>query len=86
MTGAYREILTSFLSLTECLILYKCLDINECLENPCAKNADCENTDGNFTCTCRALAGYTGDGFNCSRKLSLVLFRGYVFPEKFIIY
>ncbi|XP_042892824.1 stabilin-2-like [Penaeus japonicus] len=41
-------------------------DINECLTNNggCDVNADCTDTDGSYTCTCKT--GYTGDGFNCS--------------------
>ncbi|XP_042963779.1 wall-associated receptor kinase-like 1 [Carya illinoinensis] len=39
-----------------------CQDINECisLPKPCAGNATCNNTDGNYTCTCRH--GFEGDG------------------------
>ncbi|XP_076821613.1 uncharacterized protein LOC143468345 isoform X3 [Clavelina lepadiformis] len=40
-------------------------DIDECnlnLDN-CDENAECTNTDGSFTCTCKS--GYTGDGMNC---------------------
>ena len=37
-------------------------DINECSDKlpPCLTNAICENTPGNFTCTCPE--GYGGDG------------------------
>jgi hypothetical protein len=38
------------------------LDINECRLNPCHLNADCNNNEGSYTCTCRT--GYTGDGVN----------------------
>jgi len=30
--------------------------------------ADCNNTEGGFTCTCQN--GYIGDGFNCTGKLN----------------
>ena len=36
-------------------------DTNECLRNPCGKNAECSNTEGSYQCTCRA--GLTGDPF-----------------------
>lgn len=38
-------------------------DINECDSSPCDTNAECENTDGSFVCTCNI--GYSGDGFTC---------------------
>ena len=46
-------------------------DINECkrkLDN-CDANADCSNTVGNFTCTCKD--GYEGDGVSCTGKYNL---------------
>ncbi|CAH1238379.1 FBN3 [Branchiostoma lanceolatum] len=39
-------------------------DVNECVDNPCHEFADCANTDGSYTCTCRD--GYTGDGTTCT--------------------
>ena len=42
-----------------------CTNQNECLgSNPCDTNAQCDDTVGSFTCTCKA--GYTGDGTSCS--------------------
>ncbi len=43
-------------------------DINECVGNPCDDNADCVDTPGSFTCTCRD--GFTGDGFTCEGTVS----------------
>jgi len=42
------------------------LDINECLTNNggCDANADCTNTIGSRTCTCKS--GYSGNGLNCA--------------------
>ena len=46
-------------------------DFDECATNTseCDNNADCIDTDGSFTCSCRI--GYTGDGMTCSSKLTL---------------
>jgi len=40
-------------------------DIDECsvYNDSCHAQAFCNNTEGNFTCTCQS--GYIGDGFNC---------------------
>ena len=43
------------------------LDVDECMKDPgsCHQNANCINTEGNFSCVC--LNGYAGDGQrNCS--------------------
>ena len=57
-------------------------DIDECAEgtNNCDCNANCNNTVGSFTCTCRS--GFTGDGFLCS-SLPFVQFQFpmYTFTE-----
>ena len=43
-----------------------CTDIDECDINThqCHNHADCANTAGDYTCTCRA--GFTGDGRACT--------------------
>ena len=45
-------------------------DIDECA-NPetsnCGTNAECSNTEGSYTCSCRV--GFTGDGKNCAGNL-----------------
>jgi len=40
-------------------------DIDECATNNggCSADADCSNTPGSYTCTCKP--GYTGDGVSC---------------------
>jgi len=46
------------------------LDVNECSTNNggCSLNANCANTIGSFTCTCKD--GYSGNGFTCSGILT----------------
>lgn len=39
-------------------------DIDECQTGRCHQDAVCYNTEGSFTCQCKA--GYYGDGFSCS--------------------
>lgn len=42
-------------------------DMNECdLANDCDPDAECVNSDGSYTCTCRD--GYSGDGKTCESK------------------
>ena len=40
-------------------------DVNECItgEHNCDANADCNNTEGSFECTCKG--GYSGNGVDC---------------------
>ena len=45
------------------IISYFQLDLDECLDHPCDKNATCSNTIGSFNCTCNK--GFEGDGKNC---------------------
>lgn len=37
-----------------------CIDINECISQPCVGNATCSDTDGSFFCRCKT--GFVGDG------------------------
>jgi len=48
---------------------FGCADIDECEVNNggCHMQAICNNTEGNFTCTCQS--GFTGDGFTCRGAL-----------------
>ena len=42
----------------------ECANVDECATaGACDEHADCADTDGSFTCTCRT--GYTGDGLHC---------------------
>ena len=55
-------------------------DVNECLSNPCSVDADCQNTDGSFTCTCKD--GFNGTGIICDGNLN----KGSVIKLKIIIH
>ena len=42
------------------------IDIDECpVPDVCDINAQCDNTDGSFTCICNT--GYTGNGGSCCK-------------------
>ena len=46
------------------------IDIDECvvsMDNDCDTDANCTNTPGNYSCTCKE--GYTGDGMTCDGEL-----------------
>ena len=46
------------------LAVKKCFDVNECfVDNQCSARADCINTFGSYSCSCKT--GYTGDGAAC---------------------
>ena len=55
---------------TFCIML---LDIDECSNgsHDCDVNANCTNTNGSHSCTCRE--GYTGKGESCQGKIRLDL-------------
>ena len=46
-------------------------DIEECLagNHTCSSDAKCINTDGSYSCFCKA--GYVGDGRDCSGQVSV---------------
>ena len=40
-------------------------DVNECEEeNECDANAECQDTDGSYRCTCKS--GFFGNGYKCT--------------------
>ena len=43
-------------------------DTDECSADskPCDENADCTNSEGSYSCTCKQ--GFTGDGTTCEGK------------------
>ena len=45
-----------------------CLDVDECTASPsvCDVNANCKNTRGSYSCTCKT--GFSGDGKTCRGK------------------
>ena len=56
------------LRLQALISLFNKSDIDECPADtsPCDANADCTNTDGSFSCTCKK--GFTGDGVSCQGR------------------
>ena len=46
-------------------LIYVLPDVNECSadSNPCDDNADCSNTEGSYSCSCKS--GFTGNGTTC---------------------
>ena len=51
------------------IIIVYISDVDECQNdtmNDCDDNADCFDTEGSFTCTCRD--GYSGTGVQCQGK------------------
>ena len=49
------------------LLIKTYLGTNKCSLNPCSVDANCQNTDGSFTCTCKD--GFIGTGFVCNGSL-----------------
>ena len=50
----------------DCLIGYageECININECLKNPCRTNSECKDTDGSYDCPC--ITGFYESGSFC---------------------
>lgn len=50
------------------------LDFDECLTEPgpCGDNANCNNTDGSYICSCKK--GFTGDGITCEGRRGVIIF------------
>ena len=73
----HKKCLSPRSNVCECTEGYKfsnssvCIDVDECLNEPCDQNADCANEHGNFSCTCSF--GYSGDGMSCSVANQTVL-------------
>ena len=74
MKGQYIFSLSCWIHLVEANLLsmithFEVSDINECTDGShnCNINADCNNTPGSFTCSCKA--GYQGDGIICTGKI-----------------
>ena len=64
-----------FLYIHSCIIIHFvgfCFtDVNECVlaTHNCDVNANCTNTVGSFNCSCNT--GYSGDGVNCSKLITV---------------
>ena len=56
-------------------ILSNFLDIDECTDggHDCHTDANCANSPGTFSCTCKP--GYTGNGTSCTGKLIEIICR-----------
>ena len=50
------------------VVIFAFADVDECTRgaDSCHENATCNNTEGNYTCSCNT--GHTGDGFVCTSK------------------
>lgn len=58
-----------------------------CLENSCDTNATCipdPSSDIGYTCRCQS--GYTGNGFNCSKKGNYILFISFLYNSNTTFY
>ena len=53
-------------TLTVTLYVASVVDIDECDNDPCAREADCHNLPGTYECVCAR--GYLGDGVTCSEE------------------
>ena len=51
--------------------MWKFSDIDECIANPCDKNAMCKNSKGSYTCTCNY--GFIGDGTTCTGIICMMI-------------
>ena len=69
ITRCYSNFTTDFQTMPHLFLL----DIDECSaeSSPCDKNADCTNSDGSYSCTCKQ--GFTGDGTICKGKREMLL-------------
>ena len=47
---------------------YTCHNVNECYLGKCHENADCEDSIGSYTCTCKS--GFRGDGHFCEEDVT----------------
>ena len=60
-------------------------DINECegITHNCSSNADCNNTQGSYNCSCKP--GYTGNGWNCKGNQYIKVFGTFRWMKKSIL-
>ena len=63
MHSTYRKLLMQMLY----LLPLNFSEIDECMSNPCHKNAVCKDAINSYDCTC--LEGFTGDGTSCTGNL-----------------
>ena len=60
----HRRRIIFLLSILITFLFIICLDIDECISNPCITNSTCIDGINSYTCECKE--GFTGNGTNCT--------------------
>lgn len=60
-----RVLLCSFTVMCQSSLYSSCTDINECEQKPTPCEYTCQNTEGSFSCSCKAGYSLHSDGVSC---------------------